>query len=605
MAIGIFCFGESYVPKSSTISASLYTLESGDATSLRLKVNEDEHALLLIEATLSLINSSSMVQIEKIPLNLSRSLLAYLKELWAKVRSHILCNNLVTCQQETRFNTSNIGTSSLAESIFRLSTPSSEELPRSFPSGILKEGIFGSSDCGFQRFISSHWEMSPLFISNALNEQAFIYDSLKQSINRNIFSSILQNSISCLPIASDEPDILSFLKEVKHNLGCPLIYGQDIRVVKTDKDSNEESHFFKNGSSCFLYMDDILKCEEAYENGYTIALRGLEFRSESIADMVDELASIFGQPSAGANVYLTPPISQGLTCHYDDHCVLVCQLLGSKNWKVSSEANVSLPRLYESCDGVKSSKVDDAFEFCLKEGDVLYIPRGFLHEAYTVADNKEADGTEGFSLHLTLSIEVEPPFEWEGFAHTAVHCWNQAQPKHKHDILNMVSVNLLHLSIKLIGNGDPIFRKACLVAAISSTSGTEDWLYMNQKTIFNHIIDRIDKEPRFLISLKYLEMAVEKHEDLFQWTRWLHHISWEEETMEGNETKNPLMAIEELLHCCDCNKDEVEATFVLMKSKFCKDIVFEVVEERYRKLLDMYKKARRQYTHGMLSLHCV
>ena len=46
-----------------------------------------------------------------------------------------------------------------------------------------------------------------------------------------------------------------------------------------------------------------MKCEEAYKKGYTIALRGMEFRFESIAAVADTLACLFGQPSVGANLY--------------------------------------------------------------------------------------------------------------------------------------------------------------------------------------------------------------------------------------------------------------------------------------------------------------
>lgn len=112
-------------------------------------------------------------------------------------------------------------------------------------------------------------------------------------------------------------------------------------------------------------------------------------------------------------MYLTPPNSQGLVCHYDDHCVFVCQLVGNKKWRVSSQSNVQLPRLYDPLDRLHGSEVqnsmDDCNQFLLKEGDILYIPRGVLHEACT--ENIIFDGSASCSLHLTLGIEVEPPFE--------------------------------------------------------------------------------------------------------------------------------------------------------------------------------------------------
>ena len=69
-----------------------------------------------------------------------------------------------------------------------------------------------------------------------------------------------------------------------------------------------------------------------------------------------------------------------------------------------------LPHLYDNLLGsdINCTKAGRR-EFFLREGDLLYIPRGFPHEAYT--SSAVSDGSPGFSFHLTLSIEVEPPFE--------------------------------------------------------------------------------------------------------------------------------------------------------------------------------------------------
>ena len=97
-----------------------------------------------------------------------------------------------------------------------------------------------------------------------------------------------------------------------------------------------------------------------------------------------------------ANVYFTPPQSQGFAAHYDDHEVLVLQLHGEKRWRIHGEA-AKWPRKPMldplSTDPLRSK----AQELTLQTGDVLYVPRGFAHEA-------EAQATS--SLHLTLSIQA-------------------------------------------------------------------------------------------------------------------------------------------------------------------------------------------------------
>ncbi|KAL9442295.1 hypothetical protein AB3S75_020739 [Citrus x aurantiifolia] len=585
------------VHRSSTL-VSLCAGENGNEASLCIACKEDEFLVLLLDAAIVLINSCDIEQLLRIPRKLYESLLVFLKELWIKVQDQLLSGNIMRSNREKHFCSSKITVNSLAESIFRLSLNadqftiiSKERVERS---------IFSSNEGSFENFIVNYWEASPFLVRST--------DSLIEG--NDIFTSFVQ----------DELDILSFLNDVRHKLGCPLVHEQDIRVLKTDKISKKEVHFFPRISDSFdvkdpylIYADDISKCEEAYKEGYTIALRGMEFRFECLANIADGLASLFGQPSVGANMYLTPPNSQGLACHYDDHCVFVCQLFGTKHWKIFAQPSVQLPRLYHPCDivnGVEAeSSTAECRQFLLREGDILYIPRGFPHKACTEDDG--LTGSAEFSLHLTLGVEVERPFEWEGFAHVALCCWNQAQKIHHHasvesfsGILNLMSVNLLHLLIGLLGHSDPTFRKACLVGAVSRPSDTEDWFYLNQKTIFDELIGKISADSRFLELLSSMEMAIRENTDPFQQMRWLQLLDWNRETLEGHDRNLPFTGAEIMFPLYAEHKDMAETAFMQVKSKFCSEVSFEDVIERYKMLLGKYKETRKQYINGMLSLHC-
>ncbi|GLI58509.1 hypothetical protein VaNZ11_000245, partial [Volvox africanus] len=72
-------------------------------------------------------------------------------------------------------------------------------------------------------------------------------------------------------------------------------------------------------------------CGAAMIRGFTVVLRAAGARSSKICAVQDQLESLLGLP-AGANIYCTPPGKQGLVAHYDDHCVLVLQLQGGKEW---------------------------------------------------------------------------------------------------------------------------------------------------------------------------------------------------------------------------------------------------------------------------------
>lgn len=92
---------------------------------------------------------------------------------------------------------------------------------------------------------------------------------------------------------------------------------QDIRVAKrTESQLRKETPYLQDfhpdslKEPLYLIAEDILKYEQDYKDGYTVALRGLKFRYPGIATIADTLALMFDQPSIDANLYLTPPNSQ-------------------------------------------------------------------------------------------------------------------------------------------------------------------------------------------------------------------------------------------------------------------------------------------------------
>lgn len=402
-------------------SVSLFPGDNGFNRSHITAAKEHELPVSLLYAVTVLVNSCNVTQLERVPSELSKSFLFLLKELWTKLHSRMY-NSLVCSQQKDLL--SNMRVNDLAESIFRLSI--GVQCATFLPIDQIKRRIFGLPQSSFKDFIAGYWEVSPFLISRTSRavDEGDIFNSFLNSIDPkdvvpHILSSVLHCAVSCPPIASDELDILNFLKNERDSLGMPIIYQQDIRVLKAERLSNTEKHLFPESlSSCtqsphVFSFDDVFRCDEAYKDGYTVAMRGMEFRFKSIAAITEGLASLFGQPSVGANLYLTPRNSQGLARHYDDHCVFVCQLMGTKHWTISSPRNKLLPRLYDPLDGSQGLNVDTVPNACtqilLKEGDILYIPRGYIHEAHTTNDGQK--DSAGLSLHLTLAVEVEAPFE--------------------------------------------------------------------------------------------------------------------------------------------------------------------------------------------------
>lgn len=170
--------------------------------------------------------------------------------------------------------------------------------------------------------------------------------------------------------------------------------------------------------------------------------------------------------------------------------------------------------------------------------------------------------------------------------------------------LYMASSLLLHIAIKLIGNLDPVFRKACLVGAVTSPSDTRDWLHKNQKKTFSYLISKISSVSKFSYAVSHLKAALKKNEDPLEHIRWMKYLSVDEEDTEQLQRRS--ISSENTRYLFDLliqHMGIAETAFTQVKSSFSNEVKFVDVEKNYTLLLEKYRKVRKQYTNGMLSLH--
>ena len=142
-------------------------------------------------------------------------------------------------------------------------------------------------------------------------------------------------------------------------------------------------------------LDDIVDAGRVYDlfsDGATIVLQALHRYWEPLAHFCRDLESELTHP-VQVNVYLTPPVSQGLDIHYDTHDVFVLQVAGVKHWKVWHSAFDS-PLAHQKRTGKFEDPGAAQIDVEMKPGDALYIPRGFLHAAQTL-DRESAHMTVG------------------------------------------------------------------------------------------------------------------------------------------------------------------------------------------------------------------
>ncbi|KAF7668571.1 hypothetical protein LDENG_00003980 [Lucifuga dentata] len=132
-----------------------------------------------------------------------------------------------------------------------------------------------------------------------------------------------------------------------------------------------------------------------YESGCSLRMLNPQAFSSTVWNVLSTLQEQFGS-MAGANVYLTPPGTQGFAPHYDDIEAFVVQLEGKKHWRVyTPRTEEEILPVLSSSNFSQSEIGKPILEVVLEAGDLLYFPRGFIHQGDCLPD--------AHSLHITIS----------------------------------------------------------------------------------------------------------------------------------------------------------------------------------------------------------
>ncbi|WP_343074557.1 cupin domain-containing protein [Nakamurella aerolata] len=153
------------------------------------------------------------------------------------------------------------------------------------------------------------------------------------------------------------------------------------------------------GASIADQLDDTALWRH-FADGATLVLQALHRTWQPVADFSSALAEDLGHP-VQANAYITPPQNRGFDDHYDVHDVFVMQIEGSKRWIIHEPVHRDplrdQPWSDRADEVARAAETEPAIDTVLEPGDVLYLPRGWLHAA-------QAQGE--VSIHLTLGIHV-------------------------------------------------------------------------------------------------------------------------------------------------------------------------------------------------------
>jgi hypothetical protein len=170
---------------------------------------------------------------------------------------------------------------------------------------------------------------------------------------------------------------------------CPLDPAR-LRIVKEGKVVDPSA--LRRGSGEFSDLSpgvlDFLR------DGATLIINGVQQLHKPVALLTQRLERIFRAPIA-ANLYAGWHSSRGFDLHWDDHDVLILQLAGEKHWELHGlTERYPVDRKLAVANPPTAGAV---WKDRLRDGDVLYIPRGVWHIAYPCDQP---------TLHLTIGIQT-------------------------------------------------------------------------------------------------------------------------------------------------------------------------------------------------------
>ncbi len=164
-----------------------------------------------------------------------------------------------------------------------------------------------------------------------------------------------------------------------------------LKVVRDDKDISPRE-FIEQGPSGHLRVKQA-NLQVLLDGGAALIIPHLQRYNKKLWDVCGLLGELVAA-EVSVNVYFGNPKSVGFGMHVDHHDVFVLQVSGSKLWALA-EPTCAAPLAVPEHMGPPPKEI--LWEGELRQGDALYLPRGFWHGA------KAMD--EGPTLHLSFGIQ--------------------------------------------------------------------------------------------------------------------------------------------------------------------------------------------------------
>lgn len=126
--------------------------------------------------------------------------------------------------------------------------------------------------------------------------------------------------------------------------------------------------------------------------GATLVLNAIDDYHEPVTNLACDLEGFFGA-QVGVNMYASWRTAPGLEPHFDSHEVFVLQVAGKKYWKVYDRDPQFCVIPHRTKDGNPPTQL--LWEGIVRDGDILYVPRGYWHVATPVDEP---------TIHLAVGV---------------------------------------------------------------------------------------------------------------------------------------------------------------------------------------------------------
>jgi hypothetical protein len=181
--------------------------------------------------------------------------------------------------------------------------------------------------------------------------------------------------------------------DAEHLLFGVLHKRDDIDFLKGGKYLNDQIALRPDGYVSPLGLQDALR------QGISIRVRDVCRLDHRLSDWAAGVGTLLAAATE-ANMYVTPKGVSALRPHQDGHDVFVYQVSGEKVWSVAppGPAHMTLPVEVQASDEIP--EILDYEQWAMAPGDLLYLPRGFIHFA---------EWRKDISVHITFRID---PVRW-------------------------------------------------------------------------------------------------------------------------------------------------------------------------------------------------